>query len=210
MIEIIPAILAKMPEDLMKAIHLIEPYFKRAHLDIADGIFVANETISGHSELEASETNLQFDVHLMVREPLKQIENWLDHQKADRFIIHVESENVGETINDLRSNGKGVAMAINPDTSISELELWLNLVDFVQFMTIEPGFQGRDFLDPMIDKIRNFHKNYPDVVIAVDGGINPDMAKKVTEVGATIIVSGSFLLKSGGIEEAVQKLKNAV
>lgn len=210
MIEIIPAILAKSSEDFTKTLKLIEPYFSRAHIDIADGVFVPNETVTGHSELEISETDLLFDVHLMVREPLKHIENWFDYQKADRFIIHVESESVDETINDLRNNGKGIAVAINPDTSIKELEPWIGLVDFVQFMTIEPGFQGRDFLDPMVNKITNFHRSYPDINIAVDGGINPDTVKKVVGAGATIIVSGSFLLKSGGIEEAIQKLKNVV
>ena len=89
MIEIIPAILANSADEFEKIIRLVEPYSTRAHLDVADGIFVPNETIKGYSELEVVSTSLKFDVHLMVKDPLRQLSFW-NNEKADRFIIHIE------------------------------------------------------------------------------------------------------------------------
>ena len=206
MVQIIPAILTNSPEEFEKMIRLIEPYSPKAHLDIGDGVFVPNETVKGYSELELVSTSLRFDVHLMVKNPLSQLAHW-NKEKADRFIVHVESEDITAAIKEVRSMGKNVGLALNPDTPISSIEPFVNIVDFVQFMTVNPGFQGRDFLDHIVEKIRSFRNKYPKVTIAVDGGINPTTAKSVIEAGADILISGSFILKSGSVGKAIEELK---
>ena len=206
MIEIIPAILVNSPDEFEKMLRLIEPYARRAHLDITDGIFVPNETIKGHSELELVSTRLKFDAHLMVRNPLGQLSRW-NKENTDRFIVHVESEDIATVIKELRSMRKSIGLALNPDTSIQNVDSFVGLVDFIQFMTVNPGFQGRDFLDHVVDKIKFFRKKYPEVAIAVDGGINPTTAESVIEAGANILVSGSFVLKSGNVGKAIEELK---
>ncbi len=206
MIEIIPAILTNSYEELEETVRLIEPHTSRAHLDVADGVFVPNETIRGYSELELITTDLKFDAHLMVRKPL----DWLFHwnlENVDRFIVHIESENIAAVIKELRSMGKNVGLTLNPNTSVSNIEPFVGLVDFIQFMTVNPGFQGGDFLDYVVGKMRSFRKKYPKVIIAVDGGINPTTAKSVIEAGADILVSGSFVLKSGNVSQAIEELK---
>ena len=188
---------------------LLEFYAGRVHLDIADGIFVPNETIKGYSELELISTGLKFDVHLMVKDPSGQIDNW-ENGKADRFIIHVESINVDGTIEDIRGRGKSVGLALNPSTPNSSVETFIQGIDLVQFMTIDPGFQGRDFIPQVVEKIRDFRQRYPAMPIAVDGGINLATAKEAISAGANIIVSGSFILKSGNVGKAIAELREAV
>src|SRR3989344_1814275 len=207
MIEVIPAILTNSQDEFEKAVRLIEVHSTRAHLDIADGIFVPNKTIKGYSELGLISTDLKFDVHLMVQNPVDQISHWYDIKKADSFIVHVESVDITIAIKELKGMGKRVGITLNPDTSLNSIEPFVNLVDFVQFMTISPGFQGREFLDYVIEKIKNFHKNYPDITIAVDGGINPTTAQIAIEAGADILVSGSFILKSSNVGKAIEELR---
>lgn len=209
MVEIIPAILTNSPDEFEKMIRQIEPYATRAHLDIADGIFVPNETIKGYPELELVSTNLKFDVHLMVKNPLGQLSHW-NSNKAERFIVHVESEDVMTAIKELKNMNKAVGLAVNPDTSTSNVELLVGSVDFIQFMTINPGFQGREFLDHVVKKIKNFHEKHPEVVMAVDGGINPATARSAIEIGVSILVSGSFVLKSGNVGKAIEELEKIV
>lgn len=206
MIEIIPAILTNSPEEFEKAVRLIEPYATRAHLDIADGIFVPNETIKGYQEVNLVSTGLMFDVHLMVEDPISHIRLW-ENDKADRFIVHIESININEAIKILKNRNKEVGLAINPDTPSEMLEPLIASVDFVQFMTINPGFQGRDFIPQVIEKIKSFHKGHPTIPIAVDGGINLATAADAVKAGATILVSGSFVLKSGNVGKAIEELK---
>ncbi|MBI2674164.1 MAG: ribulose-phosphate 3-epimerase [Candidatus Yanofskybacteria bacterium] len=206
MVQIIPAILTNDPDEFERVVQLVEPHTTRAHLDIADGIFVPNETIKGYAEIERETSNLRYDVHLMVKDPLEQLSHW-ETEKADRFIIHAESDNVISAINLLRQKKKGVGLALNPGTLVTEAERYMRYVDFVQFMTVNPGFQGTEFLDHVVEKIDDFHKNYPASVIAVDGGISPATAKKVIQAGASVLVSGSLILKSGNVGKRIEELK---
>jgi ribulose-phosphate 3-epimerase len=167
---------------------------------------VPNETIKGYPELALISTGLKFDVHLMVRNPLGELFHW-SKENIDRFIVHIESEDITAVIKEIRNMGKNVGLTLNQDTSVSSIEPFVGLVDFIQFMTVNPGFQGGDFLDHVVEKIRSFRKKYPEVVIAVDGGVNPTTAKSVIEAGASILVSGSFILKSGNVGKAIEELK---
>ena len=207
MVEVIPAILTNSPEEFEKTVRLLEPHTTRAHLDIADGIFVPNETIKGYSELDVVITNLNFDIHLMVQNPLKLFPYW-DKSNADRFIVHVESEGVERAIMELRGMNKKIGIAINPDTPENLLDPFIPLVDFVHFMTIEPGFQGREFLDNVVQKISFFRKKHPQAIMSVDGGINLTTAKKAVNAGVNVLVSGSFILKSGNVGKAITELKS--
>lgn len=207
MVEVIPAVLANSPEEFEKMIRLVAPYAARVHLDIADGIFVPNETIKGYLELDLAPADLKYDVHLMVKNPLDQLSHW-DRENTDRFIVHIESEDIEKTIVELRSMGKSVGIAVNPDTSNEKVEPFLAMADFVQFMTINPGFQGREFLDHVLEKIADFRKKHPEIVIAVDGGINPVTAAIAVKAGASVLVSGSFIIKSGDAGKAINQLKS--
>lgn len=207
MTEVIPAILTNSSDEFEKLIRLLEPHSERIHLDVADDVFVPNKTISGYGELGLVSKDIKFDIHLMVRRPLVLLSHW-EAENADRFIVHVESDDVSATISELRSMKKSVGLAINPDTSLNDLEHFVNLVDFVLFMTINPGFQGREFLEPVLSKIKSFRNKYPQAVLAVDGGINLTTARSAVEAGVNMLISGSFILKSGNVGKAINELKS--
>lgn len=190
---IIPSILVKTKEELIEKVKQLEPHFERAHLDIADGIFVPNTTIDDLGDLE---TTLDFRAHLMVSKPENHIVKWLALSAVEGITFHTEAtQKHQEVIDAIREGDCEVGIALNPKTPHSAIADWVNLVDFVHFMTVEPGFYGGEFLPEVVEKIADFHFYYPDKPIIVDGGINPDNIEKLKEAGATECVVGSAIEK---------------
>ena len=166
------------------------------HIDVMDGTFVPS--ISYGMPVIASirkKTSLFFDVHLMVEEPGRYIQ---DFKKcgADQLTVHAEAcRHLDSTLREIRKAGMRVGVAVNPATPISQLEHVLGLVDMVLIMTVNPGFGGQSYIDYCTEKITNLRKMVTDrglsVDIQVDGGINEKTLSTVLEAGATIIVAGS-------------------
>jgi ribulose-phosphate 3-epimerase len=208
MIEVVPAIIAKDFGDLEERVGLIEPYVARAQLDIMDGSFVDNETMKGFDELAKLETNLKFEVHLMVDDPLSYVEQFLKTDKVDKYILHVESEgNLNNVITMIRQAGREVGLSLNPQTPNEVLTDYLEKISFIQFMTVDPGFYGSPFVEDVLDKMTDFHYMYPNVPMQVDGGVNEETAHKVVEAGATTLVSGSYIFNSDDVSEAIYMLQ---
>lgn len=210
MIEVIPSILVKTKEELLEKILAVESHVERVHLDIADGIFVPNMTILGLEEAGELDTNLKIEVHLMVSKPENHIVRWLE-TPADKFIFHVEATAQAQKIIDAAKEAdKMVGIALNPQTLLAKIEPFIDQVDFVHFMTVEPGFYGGEFVDSVIEKIKDFHFYYPDKPIEVDGGVTPETAPKLIEAGASMLVAGSYIWESGDVGKAIEKLKQCV
>jgi len=206
---IIPSIISKSSQEFEKMIRIIEPYTDRVHLDVMDGIFVSGKTISYHEEIAKINTPLDFDVHLMVDDPKKQISFWLQ-TKADRFILQIESQSdLSELINLIHLNNKKAGIALNPDTSVDAISKSpvFNSYDFVQFMTVNPGQYGSEFKDEVISKIESFHNKYPEISIEVDGGVNLQTISKLLAVGVSAFVVGSYIFYSKDVGKAIEELK---
>lgn len=207
--EVIPSILVKTGEELAEKIMAIEPHVERVHLDIADGIFVPNMTILGFEETEELDTNLKIEIHLMVSKPENHIVRWLE-TPADRFIFHVEATTQAQKVIDaVKEVDKQIGVALNPQTPVAKIEPFIDQIDFVHFMTVEPGFYGGKFVDSVIDKIKEFHFLYPDKPIEIDGGITPDTMLRLVEAGASMLVVGSYIWESENKGVAIEKLKAA-
>lgn len=205
--KIIPAILARTYGEFESMVKKVEPYTDLVHLDIADGEFVPNKTIDGHEELQKINTNLNFEVHLMVENPENQIAKWFK-TKAVRYLIHWESTTEIDTvINEFGVNGKEVGFVFNPQTSWSVAEPYIDRIDLVQFMTVDPGFYGSPFLPEVLEKVRSFRVKYPGKRIQVDGGIHSSTIQLVSEAGANSVVLGSHIFSEGkDIGEALKEL----
>lgn len=210
MVEIIPAILVKTKEELLEKISAAEQLVERVHLDIADGIFVPNMTMAGFSEIETIETSLKFSVHLMVSKPENHILRWLN-TPADSFTFHIESTNQAmEVIGKIREAEKEVGVALNPETPLSAIEPLINEIDFVHFMTVEPGFYGGKFVEDVLDKMSDCRYFYPDKPIVADGGITPDTAPKLVQAGANVLIAGSYIFKDNNPGKALEELRNSL
>ena len=180
------------------------------HIDVMDGIFVPS--ISYGMPVIASirkNTKIFFDVHLMITEPERYVEEFAK-AGADLITFHLESTaHVKETICKIRKQGVKVGISIKPGTSVSALEPYLELVDMVLIMTVEPGFGGQKYMESCTEKVVQTRKMITEkglsVDIQVDGGINRETLKVVLEAGANIVVAGSTVFK-GNIEENVKAL----
>jgi ribulose-phosphate 3-epimerase len=209
-IDIIPAILAKTSEEFQQKFKLIEPFTDRIHLDVCDGIFTSTMTIKGYEELIKFPSEKKWDVHLMVRFPENIMNEWYK-TSADRFIFHIEVNHVLQgLVEQAHLNGKTAGVAVNPETPMEAVEEVHEFVDFVQFMTVNPGAQGSPFLEDVIGKITSFHENHPDIPIFADGGVNPDSGVRLAVAGASSLVVGSYIFNNDDVKksfDALEKLK---
>jgi ribulose-phosphate 3-epimerase len=202
---IIPAIIAKTQNELVEKILKVKDYVELIQLDLMDGKFVPNSSINFNFQLPP--TNCHFEAHLMIENP----EYWIEKNimKVDTILAHYESTNNPDSIIDLvKSKNKRVGFVLNPETSIQKIENYLDKIDQVLIMTVNPGFYGSPFLPEMLNKISELRNMKPDLDIEVDGGITPTTVQDVHRAGANMFVSGSYIIKSPNVKEAIDKIKN--
>lgn len=181
------------------------------HFDVMDGVFVPNISY-GLPVLKAvaREAKADLDVHLMITDPIKYVEKFAE-KGADIITFHLESESdTADTINKIHSLGRKAGLAIKPKTPVCEVVKYIDMIDMLLVMTVEPGFGGQGFMSDMPFKIAEAKKFISDrglaVPIAVDGGINSNTAELVKNAGADILVAGSYLFKASDIKTAVHSL----
>jgi ribulose-phosphate 3-epimerase len=184
------------------------------HVDVMDGHFVPNLTI-GPPVIKTLRqyTKLPFDVHLMISPVHRYIQDYAD-AGADIITIHPEAtENLKETVNHIKKLNKKVGLSLNPETKINVVTNFLNEIDLVLIMSVNPGFGGQKFMPIVLDKIKDLKKikedKNLDFDIEVDGGINFDNNKLVIEAGANILVSGTAVFKNnkGDIKKNIDLLR---
>lgn len=182
------------------------------HLDVMDGSFVPNITL-GQPVIKAIRkcTSMPFDVHLMIKEPLRFIESFAD-AGADIITFHVESDSpVGETIDYIRSLGCAASVSVKPKTDIEEVFPFLDRLAMVLIMTVEPGFGGQLFIEDTLLKISSLRAECirrglnPD--IQVDGGINDKTIAQAAKAGANVFVAGSAVFNAQQPSQAINNLR---
>ena len=209
MIEIIPAIIAKDFQELEEKIRKVEPYVDWVQLDIMDGRFVDNLTWHNPRELKNLRTNLNLEAHLMIENPEESIDEWIE-SGIKRIIFHYEAtQQPKEIIEKIKKAGLGAGLAINPETPAEVVDDLIGQVDLILAMSVFPGSGGQEFLEETLEKIKRLREKYSKIKIEVDGGINPETAKKTVEAGADILVSGSYIFESEDIKRAIDELKYA-
>ena len=186
------------------------------HVDVMDGHFVPNLTM-GPPIIKALRqyTNLPFDVHLMISPVHKYIKDYAE-AGADIITIHPEAtENLKESISQIKKLNKRVGVSLNPKTKINLITNLLNEIDLVLIMSVNPGFGGQKFMPEVLDKIKELKKirvqKKLHFDIEIDGGINFDNSKLAIEAGANILVSGTTVFKNnnGNIKKNIDLLKSS-
>lgn len=181
------------------------------HFDVMDGHFVNNLSFGAPLLKSISnKTGLVKDVHLMISNPKKY---YMDFIKAGADIItfHYEAlkndDEVFELIDLIKKENVRVGISIKPKTKVEKILKFLDKIDLVLVMSVEPGFGGQEFMNSALIKIKEI-KNAakPKLLISVDGGINEVTGKKCIEAGTNILVSGSYLVKSNNLEDSLNKL----
>ena len=184
------------------------------HVDVMDGHFVPNLTI-GPPVIKAlkKQCSIKFDVHLMISPVHKYIQAYSD-AGADIITIHPEAtDNLEKSILKIKSLNKKVGVSLNPETKIDMIINYLDRIDLVLIMSVNPGFGGQKFMPEVLDKIKQLKKiqseNNISFDIEIDGGINFDNSQTAIEAGANILVSGTTVFKSnnGDIKKNINLLK---
>ncbi|MCX7695572.1 MAG: ribulose-phosphate 3-epimerase [Caloramator sp.] len=213
MIKIAPSILSadfsKLYEEIKKVEEAGADYL---HIDVMDGHFVPNITI-GAPVVKAirKNSNLIFDVHLMIENPDYYIEDFVN-AGADIITVHAEAcRHLNRTIQNIKGLGKKVGVALNPATPLNVLDYSLEYIDMVLIMTVNPGFGGQKFIPNMVEKIKKLkttiHSRGLDIDIEVDGGIKLDNFREVVEAGANVLVAGSAIFESDDIKKTTSEFK---
>lgn len=180
------------------------------HIDVMDGKFVKNKSYTIKEVVDLTKyTNKQLDIHLMVKNPLKYIDAFSMLNTA-YITFHYEAvKNPDEIIKNIKNNGIKVGLSIKPETNVNEIEKYLNKVDLILVMSVEPGRSGQSFMDSVIykteilKKLRD-EKKY-NFIINIDGGINSESFLKIKD-NVDMVVSASYLL-SGNAREKVESFK---
>ena len=213
MIKISPSILSADFANLERDIARISAA-DYVHVDVMDGCFVPNITM-GIPVVKAIKptTSLPLDVHLMIMEPVRYVERFCD-AGADLVTVHVESdteENTHRCIDLIHAKGKKAGIVLKPNTPAEAALPFLEKVELILVMTVEPGFGGQSFMENMMPKVRQLrawiNEKNPACELEVDGGVGPDTYKTCIEAGANVLVAGSAVYGAADIPQRIAELR---
>jgi len=179
------------------------------HIDVMDGHFVPNLTF-GPAVITALKkcTSLPFDVHLMIEQPEKWIQTYVD-AGADIITIHPEATtHLDSSISQIKSYGIKAGISLLPTTQVNVLEFTIDKIDLILVMTVNPGFGGQKFMTNQLKKISTISSiiKGTDIILAIDGGINDETGKLCTQAGANMLISGNYIF-AGDYKERINNLK---
>ncbi|MBQ1899151.1 MAG: ribulose-phosphate 3-epimerase [Ruminococcus sp.] len=183
------------------------------HLDVMDGHFVPNITFGAPVYKTVRRySDKPFDVHLMITDPLRYIDDFAD-AGADIITFHVESDSpVEETIQKIKSRGIKAGLVIKPNTPASAVFPYLEQLDLVLVMTVEPGFGGQSFMADMLPKVTAVKEECRrlgiELPVEIDGGVSEDTIAQAAAVGVDICVAGTAVFKAEDPQKAIAKLKS--
>ena len=213
-IKISPSILGGSFSNIEKIIlDLNQSKAEYIHFDVMDGDFVPNLTFGPKFISNVRKfSNKVFDVHLMINRVEKFLDDYI-RAGSDIITFHIEiNEDIENIIKKIKVKGIKCGLAIKPKTSWSEIQPYLQHIDQVTIMTVEPGFGGQEFMNDQVDKIKNISNyiklNNLRVGIEIDGGINFETGQTCVEAGANILVAGSFLFNQGDLIAATNSLSD--
>lgn len=182
------------------------------HLDVMDGHFVPNITFGAPViKTVRKYTDKPFDVHLMISDPLKYADDFAD-AGADIITFHVECDSdINETIDKIRSRGVKPGLVIKPNTPASSVFPYLEKIDLVLIMTVEPGFGGQSFMADMLPKVKEIKdeckKRGIDMIIEADGGIGEATIQQCADAGIDVCVAGTAVFKAEDAKATIEKLQ---
>ena len=183
------------------------------HVDVMDGVFVPNISFGQPIVKTLSLiSNKPLDVHLMIVDPIKFIDEFVFDNTLN-ITIHYESTNkIEETLNYIKSKNIKSGLAIKPDTDINEIESYIQKVDILCLMSVNPGFSGQNFIENTYTRLKELRKLIKKMklstLIQIDGGVNNTNAKKLFNLGADILVSGNYIFKSANPNKVIEYLNN--
>ena len=207
--DIVPALLATTRETFEEKLAMLASFAPVIQIDIADGTLVQNTTIA-LSDITALPLDVVYEVHLMVDNPMQYIAE-CERLGIHRIIIHHESkDDIIRAINVVHGKGMEVVVALNPGTPIDVVPAYINVVDGILLMSVNPGFSGAPFIPAVLEKARAVHHMYPGVFLEIDGGIKRYHLKDMRDAGVQRVHIGSAILEAYDPERVWRELSTFV
>ncbi len=213
-IKIVPSILSANQKKINEEIKEVEPYSDLLQIDVMDNKFVPNLTL-GPEYLKKLETQVPLDIHLMVIEPseeyMRKFIGINPKLKINNITVHVEACSSPEkTLSNIKKFGVKPGITLNPRTSLEKILPYISKANVVQFMTVEPGFSGQQFIPEVLPKIKELRGIYHNLNIEADGGINLKTAPLAKEAGVNIFCASSYIFKAKDKVKAIKDLRRSV
>ena len=212
---ICPSVLSADFSELSRDIRSLEGSADWVHIDVMDGVYVPNISF-GTPVVKAIKkcTDMPLDVHLMITDPGRYTDSFVD-AGADMIVVHAEAcTHIHRVIDRIKARGICAGVAINPGTSVNDIEEILPYVDMVLLMTVNPGFGGQSYIETMTSKISRTRTLLDsmglDVHLQVDGGIGPDNIGRIFKAGANAIVAGSSVFSGGDPSKAIAEMRRCL
>lgn len=222
MAQIIPALIVS-DKDIYNDFQELKDKFERlrpflaefdnwVQIDITDGEFVTSKTNISFEELSYFTKSVNVEFHLMIARLQQSIDKWIK-VGPKRIIFHIEAyepEDIKNIIKKCKQAQIEVGLALNPETSFSNVKPWLDQIDTVMFMGVHPGYGGQSHISDTATKIGLLRYNHPNIKIEVDGGVRVENIRQLKEAGADIFVVGSGLFVAPDVGQAIKDLKLAL
>ena len=198
---IVPALLTDSKEELIKMLDMCAEFTDFVQVDIMDGEFVPSKSVT-LNDLEGINPKVGTEAHLMVNDPVA----WIDAFKqlgSKRILFHYEiNADHLKVIEEIKNRGLEAGIVLNPQTKIEDIEWLISKLDSVMFMSVNPGFYGAPFIPEVLEKIKSFKKRFPNMTVAIDGGVKTDNLKDIVSSGVDYVCVGSAVLKAENPKEA--------
>ncbi len=208
-VRIVPALLTDSPSELRAMVALVNSFANYVQIDVMDGQFVPSRSISA-TDLAGIDMAFLWEAHLMVSRPCDHIPAFVE-AGATRVVIHAESgTEAARAIALARDASVEVGLALNPATTVEEVESLLTQVDSVLLLTVEPGYYGSRFLPDVLPKVAEVRALREDIAIGVDGGIRSENIREVARFGVDDVCVGSGIFRDPAPAEAYRRLQQLV
>ena len=208
--QVYPSILVQNFEEFETKINLVRGLVDTIHLDIMDGVFVNNKTIYDVDKINSFDWGVDYELHLMIKE--KEIEKWFD-TGAKRIIFHYEAiKNEQRKMNNIkiiRKKEKEVGIAVNPETDIRSIFPFLDILDLVLIMSVNPGYSGQKFILETLEKVKKLLANGFKGIIEIDGGVNESNIRAIANAGVDVVSVASAIwnVDKSKIKDQISKLR---
>ncbi len=208
MVDIIPSILVESPKEFEKELRAVENVVSQVQIDVADGIFVPKTTWADPTVI-AKLLATPAELHLMVADPLMEIRRWQKMKHITRILVHIETEPEVARIADVcKKQGWSLSLVLNPETPIDAIAPFVSLVQGVMFMGVHPGRQGQKFIPEVLTKITTCKREFPQLFIELDGGVNEDTLPQIIASGIDAVCPGSAIfVNERAPAENVERMK---